>query len=372
MSKFVKNGSSFRVVSDANIDVRDNLPPGCYALKFDQMAGEFFLDEIDQFKNPSKIYGDHQKNADRILKTFERRPYGTGVLLSGDKGSGKSLLSKMVSAEGVQRGYPTIVMNEPWHGDKFNEFIQRIQQPAILFFDEFEKVYRDKEHQEAILTLLDGSYPSKKMFLFTANDKYGVNSHMRNRPGRIFYLIEFEGLEESFIREFCADNLHGTEYVDQICKLASLFQSFNFDILKALVEEMNAYGESPQDVMRILNAKPEADNQQEYLTVLIVDGKEKLSSGSFSGFPMHGANEEYYDQEKEGWNNYRFTPDTIQSVDAKTGTFRFEAWTREHPDDSSVDIRPIRPNDPCPEGFVRSSLTLTKKAPKLLDYWKAF
>lgn len=371
MSKFVKNGTVYRVVQDANIDVRDYLPVGCYTMKFDQMSGEFFLEEIEPFENPTKIYGDHHKNSDRILRTFSRRPYGTGVLLAGDKGSGKSLLSKMVSVEAAKQGYPTIVMNEPWHGDKFNEFIQRIQQPAVLFFDEFEKVYRNKEHQEAILTLLDGSYPSKKLFVFTVNDKYRVDAHMRNRPGRIFYLIEFNGLDEACIREFCEDNLNQTQFIDQIVKVSSLFESFNIDILKAMVEEMNAYGETPQEVMRLLNAKPESDNRQNYDTVLTVAGVEKERS-VFTGFPLGGARESYYDAEEDEWHRYMFEPDMLQHLDAATGTFCFESWARENADNENADMVKIQPGSVCPEGYVKATLTLSKEKPKSLDYWKAF
>ena len=46
---------------------------------------------------------------------------------------------------------PTIVINAPWKGDKFNTFIQAIEQPCAILFDEFEKVY-DRDDQEKILT----------------------------------------------------------------------------------------------------------------------------------------------------------------------------------------------------------------------------
>jgi hypothetical protein len=80
----------------------------------------------------------------------------------------------------AKQGVPTIVINAPWCGDKFNTLIQSIQQPCIVMFDEFEKVYSSEE-QEAMLTLLDGIYSSKKLFLLTSNDKWRVDSHMRNR-----------------------------------------------------------------------------------------------------------------------------------------------------------------------------------------------
>ena len=45
-------------------------------------------------------------------------------------------------------------------------------------------------------------------------------------------------------------------------------------MLKALVEDMNRYNETPQEAMRLLNAKPEYDqNEPDYTVQLIVDGQ---------------------------------------------------------------------------------------------------
>lgn len=130
-------------------------------------------------------------------------------------------------------GVSTIVINEPWIGEKFNAFIQSIQQPAIVLFDEFEKVYRQSTEaevaendrkiqrqmyygddgrgtssegmsnpsQDAILTLLDGVYPSAMLFLLTVNDKSKVSKNMMNRPGRIYYALDFAGVEAGFITD---------------------------------------------------------------------------------------------------------------------------------------------------------------------------
>jgi hypothetical protein len=67
-------------------------------------------------------------------------------------------------------------------------------------------------NQDAILTLLDGTYPSNILFLLTVNDKHKITTNMRNRPGRIYYTLDFAGLTPEFIREctflrFCAELL---------------------------------------------------------------------------------------------------------------------------------------------------------------------
>jgi len=258
MAYFLKNGTSFRVSSKEAMDLHEQLPAGNYTVAVDMM-GNFYLEQIDSFEIPAKMYGNTLRHTDRIINSFWERPQQTGVLLNGEKGSGKTLLAKNISVELAKQGVPTIVINRDWTGDGFFKLLQDIDQPCVVLFDEFEKVY-DREKQEEILTLLDGVFGSKKLYILTVNDKWRVDSHMRNRPGRIFYLLDFKGLDVNFIREYCEDNLNNKQYIEQICSLTSLFGEFNFDMLKALVEEMNRYDETPTEALEMLNAKPEYDD----------------------------------------------------------------------------------------------------------------
>jgi len=287
MSHFFRNGNTFRVADDKAIEVHEFLPAGNYIVKIDPFEN-FFLEEVEQFKPIKKVYGDALKNADRILNTFDSREMSTGVLLNGEKGSGKTLLAKTLSIEAGNKGIPTIIINTDWHGDKFNKLIQDINQPAIIMFDEFEKVYGE-ETQEAVLTLMDGVFPTKKLFVLTCNDKWRINSHMRNRPGRLYYMIDYKGLDHAFIIEYCQDNLNAKQYIEKICTIASMFDQFNFDMLKALVEEMNRYDESPADALRILNAKPEFDSGSKYSVEVTFEGEKitELRRDEWKGNPLN-------------------------------------------------------------------------------------
>jgi hypothetical protein len=277
MTYFLKSGTRFNVSTKEAMDLHDALPVGNYTVKFDQMAKCFYLEGIESFEIRGKVYGDTHKQARRILNTFTDRTSSTGVMLTGEKGSGKTLLAKMLAVNAAEAGVPTIVINEPWCGEGFNAFIQMIEQPTVILFDEFEKVY-DKDDQEKMLTLLDGVYPSKKLFVLTCNDKWRIDSHMRNRPGRIFYSLDFKGLEQHFIIEYCEDNLHNKNQTDSVCRVAAMFDQFNFDMLKALIEEMNRYNESASESMRMLNAKPEFGGDSKYKVGLQVNGLDISSS----------------------------------------------------------------------------------------------
>ena len=354
MTHFLKNGNTFRVFSQDSIDLSNDLPAGNYVIKMDPYEN-LFLEQIEDFEIKGKLYGDVGRNADRILNTFEQRPSATGVMLSGEKGSGKTLLSKMISVEGAKLGYPTIIINSAWKGDQFNTLIQSIEQPAIILFDEFEKVY-DKDDQEEILTLLDGVFPSKKLFIFTCNDKWRVDIHMRNRPGRIYYMLDFAGLDHDFIREYCADNLKAQEHTEAVCKISSLFDEFNFDMLKALIEEMNRYNETPQESIRMLNAKPEYGDKGKFAATIEIDNvvlnTERFREPEWEGNPLTSNMHFWVGTHKDNdgdwdWNSVRFGPQDLFNVDADNKTFTF------------INARAYK-------------LTLTRMKEKKFDYYSAF
>jgi hypothetical protein len=339
MSYYLKSGNTFRVSTKEAMDLHETLPAGNYVVKEMPMDGPLYLEHIESFEIKGKRYGDLDKNTDRILNTFMDRSASTGVMLAGEKGSGKSLLAKNLAIEGAKRlGIPCIVINAPWVGDKFNAFMQMIEQPCMVLFDEFEKVY-DSDDQEKALTLLDGVFPSKKLFVLTCNDKWRVDQHMRNRPGRLFYMLDYKGLDANFIMEYCNDNLksHLLHHADKLCQIASLFAQFNFDMLKATVEEMNRYNEAPEDALRMLNVKPEFDSGNKFTMKVIKDGEEiktaDMESTEWKGNPLQGYVQvlvkEYEDEKDDDgdfnwdWDSIRFTPAELKKIDSQAGKFVF-------------------------------------------------
>ena len=348
MSYFIRNSNTYRIAAEESLDIQTQLPVGNYTVKFNDMGGFFYLEMVDSFTPLTKLYGDTTKNSKRILRTYLDRDVSTGVMLTGEKGSGKSLLAKTLSIDAAAMDIPTIIINNNWTGDVFNKFLQDIEQPCVILFDEFEKVY-DNDDQEKALTLLDGVFPSRKLFVITCNDKWRVNEHMRNRPGRIYYMLDFKGLDPTFIEEYCQDVLVNKVHIEKIVTIAALFEQFNFDMLKALVEEMNRYDESPQDALKMLNAKPEFNNGGKFEVQLILNGEPCKDSGvrsEWNGNPLNGSVYfEWYgkvdhklgntdtsetgmviaaDEDGDFWNEINFTPNQIVKVDAQAGKFTYQ------------------------------------------------
>ena len=356
MSYFLKSGNTYRVATKESMDLHDILPAGNYVVKMDPFEN-FYIEHIESFDTPKKMYGDVQRTSERMINTFLARDKTTGVLLTGEKGSGKTMLSKNICIQlAAQHEVPTIVINAPWHGDKFNTLIQSIEQPCVVLFDEFEKVY-DRDQQESMLTLLDGIFSSKKLFILTCNDKWRIDTHMRNRPGRIFYYMNFKGLEEGFIREYCQDNLNNKAHIDKLVSIASVFSAFNFDMLKATVEEMNRYDETPAQALTLLNVKAEFDTGTQYeIEVYRGDDKaQRLSPSVWTGTPL--ANDDIHmnfyfkapkgvDEDQDikvladeeitldggesetniryGWLDAEFSAGDLIKFDSKSGKFVFE------------------------------------------------
>ena len=330
MTYFIKNGNIFRPTDESHLDIHNEMPAGNYVIKVDA-NGIMYFEIVDNFEFKSKRYGSNEQNTNRILSTFLSRENSTGVVLTGEKGSGKSLLAKTVCMEAAEQGITTIIINAAYRGDGFNTLIQQIEQPAIVLFDEFEKVY-DREEQEDLLTLFDGVFPSKKLFIITCNDKWRIDDHMRNRPGRVFYMIQFYGIEPEFIKEYCEDNLKNKSHIKKICNISTLFSQFNFDMLKALVEEMNRYDETPEQALKILNVRPEFSADATYTVELKCKGKILNNDERFGipkewmGNPLKKAFElnHYTDKTFKKVIYSKFTVDDIVEVDSSSGSFSFE------------------------------------------------
>lgn len=232
------------------VNTLDKLPKGTYYVRYDQFKG-FYLEMVDDFVLPKKIYGD-TSIINRWLKGYNNTNKNTGIVLSGIKGSGKTLLSKKLA---IDSGLPVIIIDKPFDSSDFVSFITNPEFGNVcIFIDEFEKVYNRESNTTPLLSILDGAFNTHNLFVFTCNEMY-TNEYLNNRPSRIKYRSHFESLDSAIVDEVIDDLLINKQHSESIKKVLEQIGITTFDLLITLIKEVDLFNESAIEVVRYLNVK---------------------------------------------------------------------------------------------------------------------
>lgn len=239
--KVINYGSNYEIYEN-DLKTYDALPAHTYGVKFHPMMG-FSLKRIDDYTViEDKVYGSHEVKLNKVVASYKLFERSLGVILSGDKGIGKSMFTQMLAQRMIAEGKPVIIVDTAYKG--IANFIDSIDQEALVLFDEFEKVFspdRDNiESQEALLGLFDGTSQKKRLYAITVNHLHKVNEFMVNRTGRFHYHIRFEYPVASEIRAYLEDKIP-TEYYQEIDNVINFSRKIrlNFDCLRAIAFELS-------------------------------------------------------------------------------------------------------------------------------------
>lgn len=236
----VESGKRYRIFNNA-ITTYDQLPPKTYRVDYDPETRIFSLLEAHDFEIPeTKIYGQHLDKVKKVLNSMDKMNRNLGVILSGDKGIGKSLFSKCLGLKARKKGIPVILVNEYHEG--IANFLEEIEQTVMILFDEYDKTFDEKKHncQAEMLSLFDGVSAGKKLFVITCNEIQSLSQYLINRPGRFHYHFRFLYPTADEIRDYMEDKLD-KQYYDEIENVIafSVRMNLNYDCLRSIAFELN-------------------------------------------------------------------------------------------------------------------------------------
>ena len=228
------------------------------------------------------------EKVNKVLNAFPNFNKNLGVILSGAKGIGKSLFSKILAVEAVKKGLPVIIVDTYIPG--IANFIEEFEQEVLVMFDEFDKTFGNikaadgmANPQTELLTLFDGLAQGKKLYVITCNNLNTLSDYLVNRPGRFHYHFRFDYPTDSEITEYMRDKLH-KEYYGEISKVIAFSKrvSLNYDCLRAIAFELNT-GLQFQEAIKDMNIL-HINNTVYIATLYTKDGKKDTEEKSLDLF----------------------------------------------------------------------------------------
>lgn len=302
-----------------NITLLKKIPVGVWLLVQDELTKEFYLEKQADFTLPDKIYGKEEEVAERYLSTFNKSTKNEGILLTGEKGNGKTLMAKVICNKS---NLPVILITQPFTGDSFQSFLGALKQQLVVFIDEFEKIYKDDAGQQLdFLSILDGVFESKKLFVFTSNSMQ-INDFLKNRPNRIRYLRRYRGLSRDVVEEIIEDKLENKEHKKELIEIVDLLSNVSMDVLLTLIQEINYYDEAPIKAVRMMNIQVE---HSEFDVLMYIEGKKRVSKVYYNPLTMKRLYVTYKEEDDRGRMRHSYYEEATDQMTllATNGEFIF-------------------------------------------------
>ncbi|WP_284741758.1 AAA family ATPase [Amycolatopsis sp. RTGN1] len=288
-STIVVSGGQFRLYDDS-VQTFDRLPVATYAINFSKMDGYSLRQVAPLASGDETVYGSHEQRVDRIMRAYVAMDRSLGVILSGDKGMGKSLLLRMLAEQArEQLELPTILVQHSTPG--LASFLDDLGEVAVIF-DEFEKVFGSNGEDEAqtqFLSLFDGLSVTKRLYVLSVNDLGRVNEFMLNRPGRFHYHMRFAYPDPETVATYLRDQVSGVAatQVDEVVEFSRKYD-LNFDHLRSIAFELRR-GEPFAEVIGDLNIKRiERPDCAVEARIIWQDGESDVITGSIDLFDRDG------------------------------------------------------------------------------------
>lgn len=243
MAEFIKAGN--RVFNKPKGIDYELVPGQVYVLKFDRYGAGSYFEEDGKLNLDFKIYNTDEevRFMDKVLKyhkTSSKR--STGVMLSGVKGTGKTVMSKLIANKS---GLPIVVVDPEYPSNQIENFFTKFKTETVIIFDEVEKHWSTTN----LLGFLDGvQETAKKLVLFTCNDVSKTSEYLKDRCSRIRYRRDFKAEENArFIKSIIADK-GLTDPDDKLYNfIVDNFETLSIDNVLSFLDEKLAYPEDTNE-----------------------------------------------------------------------------------------------------------------------------
>ena len=223
-----------------------------YALLHERASDEMYLKEDKDFEFPTLYYLDDKdkKLIDKSINTFKNTDkMTTGVLLSGLKGSGKTLLAKKIAKKS---GLPIIVVDKDVCASDIENFFANMTTEVCVMFDEIDKYWNTRY----LLGFLDGVKPTcKKLVIATCNNEKEIDAYLNDRCSRIRYKKTFKGLIKEVVSSVINDIINNKDKADAAAEyFCGNVETVSYDNAIIFAEEIkNNPNDSFDEIMEFLN-----------------------------------------------------------------------------------------------------------------------
>ena len=246
---FIKNGDNIMPIpSGANYTL---VAGKVYELHNTQMDTPC-LSEVNDFIFPEDYYLSEadEKFMDKIVNTYNKTDkLTTGVLFSGLKGSGKTLMAKKTA---MKSGLPVIVINGSVRAGDIESFFAQVSDNVCIIMDELDKNW----YLPALLGFFDGVKPTcKKLILCTANEEKEINTYLNDRCSRIRYKRTFKSIDKNVAKTVLMKYFDTDEAADGAAEFCCASMSVvSYDNVVVFGEEHQNNPESSfDDILNDLN-----------------------------------------------------------------------------------------------------------------------
>lgn len=251
MSEFIKVGE--RIVNKPTGLDYDLINGKVYNLKWDRYNGMSYFEEDGSLSLPSKVYTTKSDDIfiKRVNTYFQKTSkLSTGVMLSGIKGTGKTVMAKVIAKNS---NLPIIVVDEDYPTGRINDFFRKFETPVTIIFDEVDKHW----DTEDLLGWLDGVQTNaKKLVLFTCNNEDRVNDYLKDRCSRVRYIRHFEANDNArFLREILRDKgITEDKIEDTYTFIVNNFGLLSIDNILSFIDEKLLFPElSNEEIFNDMN-----------------------------------------------------------------------------------------------------------------------